>query len=67
MKTSFIIAVLESYDVVKRQLLFLSNVLPKYNDEFEKEPSIENFFRLSKQFIINTGLASVYALAAMKA
>jgi len=36
-------------------------------DEFEKEPSIENFFRLSKQFIINTGLASVHALAAIKA
>jgi pantoate kinase len=34
---------------------------------FEKEPSIENFFQLSKQFIINTGLASIDALAAIKA
>jgi pantoate kinase len=36
-------------------------------DEFERKPSIENFFRLSKQFVINTGLASIDTLAAIKA
>jgi hypothetical protein len=35
MKTSYIIAVLDSFDVVRKQLILLSNVLHKYNDDFE--------------------------------
>jgi hypothetical protein len=35
MKTSYIIAVLDSFDIVRKQLILLSNVLPKYNNDFE--------------------------------
>ena len=35
MRTSYVIAVLESFDVVRKQLILLSNALPKYNDDFE--------------------------------
>jgi hypothetical protein len=35
MKTSYIIAVLDSFDVVRKQLILLNNVLPKYKNDFE--------------------------------
>ena len=35
MKTSYIISVLDSFDVVRKQLILLSNILPKYKNDFE--------------------------------
>lgn len=35
MKISYIIAVLDSFDVVRKQLILLSSILPKYKNDFE--------------------------------